>query len=35
LATIYNLKPRFQAMLRPLSDALVRATLSAKAGHDK
>jgi CDP-diacylglycerol---glycerol-3-phosphate 3-phosphatidyltransferase len=25
LATIYDLKPRFQALLRPLSDALVRA----------
>jgi CDP-diacylglycerol--glycerol-3-phosphate 3-phosphatidyltransferase len=29
LATIYDLKPRFQALLRPLSDALVRAGLSA------
>jgi len=29
LATIYDLKPRFQALLRPLSDALVRAKLSA------
>jgi CDP-diacylglycerol--glycerol-3-phosphate 3-phosphatidyltransferase len=29
LATIYDLKPRFQALLRPLSDALVRARLSA------
>jgi CDP-diacylglycerol---glycerol-3-phosphate 3-phosphatidyltransferase len=29
LATIYDLKPRFQALLRPLSDALVRSRLSA------
>ncbi|HEV7463407.1 MAG TPA: CDP-alcohol phosphatidyltransferase family protein [Methyloceanibacter sp.] len=29
MATIYDLKPRFQALLRPLSDALVRAGLSA------
>jgi CDP-diacylglycerol--glycerol-3-phosphate 3-phosphatidyltransferase len=29
LATIYDLKPRFQALLRPLSDALVRSGLSA------
>jgi CDP-diacylglycerol--glycerol-3-phosphate 3-phosphatidyltransferase len=29
LASIYDLKPRFQALLRPLSDALVRAKLSA------
>ncbi|MGA7458184.1 MAG: CDP-alcohol phosphatidyltransferase family protein [Methyloceanibacter sp.] len=29
LATIYDLKPRFQALLRPVSDALVRARLSA------
>jgi CDP-diacylglycerol--glycerol-3-phosphate 3-phosphatidyltransferase len=29
LATIYDLKSRFQALLRPLSDALVRAGLSA------
>jgi CDP-diacylglycerol--glycerol-3-phosphate 3-phosphatidyltransferase len=29
LATIYDLKPRFQALLRPVSDALVRAGLSA------
>ena len=29
LATIYDLKPRFQALLRPLSGALVRAGLSA------
>jgi len=29
LATIYDLKPRFQALLRPLADALVRAGLSA------
>jgi CDP-diacylglycerol--glycerol-3-phosphate 3-phosphatidyltransferase len=29
LATIYDLKPRFQALLRPLSDALVRAKLRA------
>jgi len=29
LATIYDLKPRFQALLRPLSDALARAGLSA------
>jgi CDP-diacylglycerol--glycerol-3-phosphate 3-phosphatidyltransferase len=29
LATIYDLKPRFQALLRPLSDALVRAGISA------
>lgn len=28
-ATIYDLKPRFQALLRPLSDALVRSRLSA------
>ncbi len=29
MATIYDLKPRFQALLRPVSDALVRAGLSA------
>jgi CDP-diacylglycerol--glycerol-3-phosphate 3-phosphatidyltransferase len=29
LATIYDLKPCFQALLRPLSDALVRGGLSA------
>jgi 1-acyl-sn-glycerol-3-phosphate acyltransferase len=29
LATIYDLKPRFKALLRSLSDALVRAKLSA------
>jgi CDP-diacylglycerol--glycerol-3-phosphate 3-phosphatidyltransferase len=29
LATIYDLKPRFQALLRPVSDALVRAGLKA------
>ncbi len=29
MATIYDLKPRFQALLRPLSDALARAGLSA------
>ena len=29
MASIYDLKPRFQALLRPLSDALVRAKLSA------
>ena len=29
MATIYDLKPRFQALLRPVSDALVRARLSA------
>ncbi len=29
MATIYDLKPRFQALLRPLSDALVRSRLSA------
>jgi CDP-diacylglycerol--glycerol-3-phosphate 3-phosphatidyltransferase len=29
LATIYDLKPRFQALLRPLSDTLVRAGLRA------
>ncbi len=29
VATIYDLKPRFQALLRPLSAALVRAGLSA------
>ena len=29
LATIYDLKPRFQALLRPLADALARAGLSA------
>jgi CDP-diacylglycerol--glycerol-3-phosphate 3-phosphatidyltransferase len=29
LATIYDLKPRFQALLRPLSDALVRSGLRA------
>ncbi len=29
LATIYDLKPRFQALLRPLSDALARARASA------
>ena len=29
MATIYDLKPRFQALLRPLSDALVRAGISA------
>jgi len=29
LATIYDLKPRFQALLRPLADALVRADISA------
>ena len=29
MATIYDLKPRFQALLRPLSDALVRARLTA------
>jgi CDP-diacylglycerol--glycerol-3-phosphate 3-phosphatidyltransferase len=29
LATIYDLKPRFQALLRPVSDALVRAGLCA------
>jgi CDP-diacylglycerol--glycerol-3-phosphate 3-phosphatidyltransferase len=29
LATIYDLKPRFQALLRPISDALVRVKLSA------
>jgi len=29
LATIYDLKPRFQALLRPVSDALVRAGLIA------
>jgi CDP-diacylglycerol--glycerol-3-phosphate 3-phosphatidyltransferase len=29
LATIYDLKPRFQALFRPLSDALVRSGLRA------
>ena len=29
MTTIYDLKPRFQALLRPVSDALVRARLSA------
>jgi CDP-diacylglycerol--glycerol-3-phosphate 3-phosphatidyltransferase len=29
LATIYDLKPRFQALLRPVSDALVHAGLKA------
>jgi CDP-diacylglycerol--glycerol-3-phosphate 3-phosphatidyltransferase len=29
LATIYDLKPRFQALLRPISDALVRSGLRA------
>jgi phosphatidylglycerophosphate synthase len=29
VATIYDLKPRFQALLRPLSDALVRSGLRA------
>jgi CDP-diacylglycerol--glycerol-3-phosphate 3-phosphatidyltransferase len=29
LATIYDLKPRFQALLRPLADALARAGVSA------
>jgi CDP-diacylglycerol--glycerol-3-phosphate 3-phosphatidyltransferase len=29
MATIYDLKPRFQALLRPLASALVRAGLSA------
>jgi CDP-diacylglycerol--glycerol-3-phosphate 3-phosphatidyltransferase len=29
LATIYDLKPKFQALLRPLSDALARAGVSA------
>ncbi len=29
MATIYDLKPRFQALLRPVSDALVRARLKA------
>jgi CDP-diacylglycerol--glycerol-3-phosphate 3-phosphatidyltransferase len=29
LATIYDLKPRFQALLRPVSNALARAGLSA------
>jgi CDP-diacylglycerol--glycerol-3-phosphate 3-phosphatidyltransferase len=29
LATIYDLKPQFQALLRPVADALVRAGLSA------
>jgi CDP-diacylglycerol--glycerol-3-phosphate 3-phosphatidyltransferase len=29
LATIYDLKPRFQALLRPVADALVRADLKA------
>ncbi len=29
VATIYDLKPRFQALLRPLSDALVRLGLGA------
>ena len=31
LATIYDLKPRFQALLRPLSDALASAGVSANA----
>jgi len=29
LATIYDLKPKFQALLRPLADALARAGVSA------
>jgi CDP-diacylglycerol--glycerol-3-phosphate 3-phosphatidyltransferase len=29
MATIYDLKPRFQALLRPVSDSLVRGGLSA------
>jgi CDP-diacylglycerol--glycerol-3-phosphate 3-phosphatidyltransferase len=29
LATIYDLKPRFQALLRPLVDALTRVGVSA------
>ncbi len=29
MATIYDLKPRFQALLRPLADALARAGVSA------
>ncbi len=29
MATLYDLKPRFQALLRPVSDALVRAGLKA------
>jgi CDP-diacylglycerol--glycerol-3-phosphate 3-phosphatidyltransferase len=29
VATLYDLKPRFQALLRPVSDALVRAGLKA------
>ncbi len=29
MATIYDLKPRFQALLRPVADALVRADLKA------
>ncbi len=29
VATIYDLKPRFQALLRPVSDALVGAGLKA------
>jgi CDP-diacylglycerol--glycerol-3-phosphate 3-phosphatidyltransferase len=31
LPTIYDLKPRFQALLRPLSDGLARAGVSANA----
>jgi phosphatidylglycerophosphate synthase len=31
LATIYDLKPKFQALLRPLADALARAGVSANA----
>lgn len=31
MATIYDLKPRFQALLRPLSNALARAGVSANA----
>ncbi len=29
MATIYDLKPRFQALLRPLADSLARAGVSA------
>jgi CDP-diacylglycerol--glycerol-3-phosphate 3-phosphatidyltransferase len=31
LATIYDLKPRFQALLRPIAASLVQAGVSANA----